>query len=214
MKKTVKILIILVVFVIISVIIINVILRNKQTVVCIDAGHGGNDVGAYLDKRYEKEDTLRIAKLVKQYLEEQDIKVILTRDSDEAVSLGKRCKIANKKLADVFVSLHRNSSEDAQANGIEIWTNSQKANDDIELAESILDELEKTEIQSNRGIKNGSIKGENTNYYVLNNTNMPSCLIELGFISNEEDNKLLDENIEAYAKAIANGILEKLEVEE
>ena len=43
---------------------------------------------------------------------------------------------------------------------------------------------------------------------------MPSCLIELGFISNEEDNKLLDENIEAYAKAIANGILEKLEVEE
>ena len=54
------------------------------------------------------------------------------------------------------------------------------------------------------------IKGENTDYYVLNNTKMPSCLLELGFISNNEDNKLFDENIESYAEAIAKGIIETI----
>ena len=60
-------------------------------------------------------------------------------------------------------------------------------------------------------MKYGTINSENSNYYVLNNTNMTSCLIELGFISNDKDNKLLDENIEEYAKAIAEGIIENID---
>ena len=173
-------------------------------------GHGGNDVGASSENRYEKDDTLQIAKLVKKYLEKNQskrkIKVIMTREKDKAISLQDRCKFANKKKADLFVSIHRNSAD--TGNGIEIWANSQKRESDTKLAETILEKLEKTNIQSNRGVKYGTIKSEDSNYYVLNNTNMPSCLIELGFISNDKDNKLLDENIDEYAKAIAEGIIE------
>ena len=213
MKKILRILLIIVILIIISVIIMLIIKRNKKIIVCIDSGHGGTDVGANLEERYEKNDTLNIAKLVKQYLEEQDIKVILTRDVDETVSLEKRCKIANSKKADLFVSIHRNSNKDKNANGIEIWTNSSKSKDDYNLANCILENLNGTEIQNNRGIKYGTIKGENTDYYVLNNTKMPSCLIELGFISNKKDNELFDKNIKNYAKAIANGIIENLKVD-
>lgn len=205
MKKVVKFLAIFAIIVI-SVIIIK---KDDELIVCIDAGHGGTDVGAINENRYEKDDTLKVAKLVEEYLEEQGIKTVMTRDNDTNVSLKQRCKIANKKEADLFVSIHRNSAE--QGNGIEIWTNSKKQKDDLNLANAILKKLQDTEIQSDRGVKSGTAKGDNTDYYVLKNTKMPSCLIELGFITDDKDNKLFDENIEDYAKSIASGIIEYIE---
>ncbi len=170
------------------------------------AGHGGEDVGAILGKRYEKNDTLEIAKLIEKNLKKQNIKVIMTRNKDRDVSLEQRCKIANQKKAKIFVSIHRNSAN--IGNGVEIWCNSQKREADTKLANAIMSKLETTKIQQNRGIKYGTIEGENGDYYVLKNTNMPSCLIELGFISNKQDNKLLDDYKNEYAKAIADGIME------
>lgn len=205
MKKVVKFLAIFAIIVI-SVIIIK---KDDELIVCIDAGHGGTDVGAINENRYEEDDNLKIAKLVEKYLEEQGIKTVMTRNNDTNVSLKRRCKIANKKEADLFVSIHRNSAE--QGNGIEIWTNSKKQKDDLNLASAILKKLQDTEIQSDRGVKSGTAKGENTDYYVLKNTKMPSCLIELGFITDDKDNELFDENIEDYAKAIASGIIEYIE---
>lgn len=172
-------------------------------------GHGGNDVGAINEDRYEKDDTLQVAKLIKKCLEKrQNVKVIMTREKDKAVSLQDRCKFANKKKADIFVSIHRNSAD--SGNGIEIWANSKKKERDTKLAEGILEKISKTKIQNNRGIKYGTIKSESSDYYVLNNTYMPSCLIELGFITDDKDNKLFDENMEEYAKAIAEGIIENI----
>lgn len=205
MKKVVKFLAIFAIIVI-SVIIIK---KDDELIVCIDAGHGGSDVGAINENRYEKDDTLKVAKLVEKYLEEHGIKTVMTRDNDTNVSLKQRCKIANRKEADLFISIHRNSAE--QGNGIEIWTNSKKQQDDIDLANAILKKLQDTEIQSDRRVKSGTAKGENTDYYVLKNTKMPSCLIELGFITDDKDNELFDENIEDYAKAIASGIIEYIE---
>jgi len=207
MKRVVKFLAILVIIVI-SVIIIK---KDDELIVCIDAGHGGSDVGAVNDNRYEKDDNLKIAKLVEKRLNEQGIKTIMTRENDTSVSLRQRCKIANWKKADFFISIHRNSAD--SGNGIEIWTDSEEQNEDIQLAESILKELENTEIQSNRGIKSGTAKGEYTDYYVLKNTNMTSCLVELGFISDDKDNELFDKYIKDYAKAIANGIIEEIKDE-
>ena len=132
----------------------------------------------------------------------------MTRTDDKTCTLQERCKIANKKKANLFVSLHRNSAD--TGNGIEIWINSKRSKKDINLATNIMKYIEKTKIQNDRGIKYGTIKGENTDYYVLNNTKMPSCLIELGFISDEEDNKLFDENIKNYAEAISKGIIETI----
>ena len=132
----------------------------------------------------------------------------MTRTKDKDVSLEERCIIANQKKADIFVSIHRNSA--TVGNGIEIWCGSLKEERDTKLADNILTNLTTTKIQQNRGIKYGSIGGENSDYYVLKNTNMPSCLIELGFISNEKDNQLLDDNLEEYAEAIAEGILKTI----
>lgn len=205
MKKLIKFLIIIAIIVWISIIIIN---KNNEIVVCIDAGHGGTDVGAINNNRYEKDDTLKIAKLIEKYLNNEGIKTVMTRTNDIYVSLRERCKIANKKRADLFISIHRNSAE--EGNGVEIWTNSKKKQDDLELSNMILENLQSVGIQTNRGVKIGSIEGENTNYYVLNNTNMTSCLVELGFITDSVDNNLFDENIEDYAKAIAEGIIEQI----
>lgn len=204
MKKVVKFLAILVI-IIISVIIIK---KDDEIIVCIDAGHGGIDAGASNENLYEKDDTLKVAKLVEKHLEEQGIKTIMTRENDTNISLKQRCKIANMKKADIFVSIHRNSAD--TGNGIEIWTNSQKNKKDLDLANSILEKLKNTEIQDNRGVKSGTAKGDNTDYYVLKNTKMTSCLIELGFITNDKDNELFDKYIEDYAKAIADGIIEEI----
>lgn len=208
MKKSVKILLIVALLVVLAIVIL-IIKSNHKIVVCIDAGHGGDDVGATLDKRYEKDDTFGIAKLVKEYLKKQDVKVIMTRKKDKSVSLEERCKIANNKKADFFVSIHRNSAK--TGNGIEIWCNSSKREEDTNLANTILEKLQNMEIQKNRGVKYGTINGENSDYYVLKNTNMPSCLIELGFITDEKDNQLLDSHKKEYAKAIADGIIQTIE---
>ena len=76
---------------------------------------------------------------------------------------------------------------------------------------TILEKLQNTEIQKNRGVKYGTINGENSDYYVLKNTNMTSCLIELGFITDERDNQLLDSHKKEYAKAIADGVIQTIE---
>lgn len=207
MKKVVKFLVVFAIIVI-SVIIIT---KDDELIVCIDAGHGGTDVGAVNKNRYEKDDNLKIAKLIEKYLQEHGIKTVMTRDNDTNVSLRQRCKIANREEADIFVSVHRNSA--TTGNGIEIWTSSLKKKKDLNLANSILQKLAETEIQGNRGVKSGTAKGGFTDYYVLKNTQMPSCLVELGFISDDKDNELFDKNLEHYAKAIADGIIEEIKDE-
>lgn len=160
-------------------------------------------------KRYEKDDNLKIALEIKKELEKHDVKVVLTRKNDTFMTLEERCKIANFRKANLFVSLHRNSSK--AGDGVEIWIGQESDETSEKLANDILNQLEKTKIQSNRGIKVGTSENSGSDYYVNKNTKMPSCLIELGFISNSKDNQLLDENLEKYARAISNGILQNLE---
>ena len=171
--------------------------------VVIDPGHGGNDVGAEFEGRYEKDDNLALALLVKEKLDDMGIDVILTRDDDSYISLEKRCRIANRKKALLFVSLHRNSADGAQ--GVEIWVSDSKPTADAMLANDILDGLESAGISENRGVKYGYAQG-NGNYYVNSHTLMPSCLVELGFINSEADNRLFDSNLELYAEAIAEAL--------
>ena len=171
--------------------------------VVIDPGHGGNDVGAEFEGRYEKDDNLALALLVKEKLDDMGIDVILTRDDDSYISLEKRCRIANRKKALLFVSLHRNSADGAQ--GVEIWVSDSKPTADAMLANDILDGLESAGISENRGVKYGYAQG-NGNYYVNSHTLMPSCLVELGFINSEADNRLFDSNLENYAQAIAEAL--------
>lgn len=203
MRKNIKIVLIGAAAVIVAVIIAAVIMGDTAQVV-IDPGHGGSDVGAEYDGRFEKDDNLALAILVNEKLNDMGIDSVLTRDKDKKLSLEKRCKIANKKKADAFVSLHRNSADGAK--GVEIWVGSDMPEKDTALAESILSGLDEVGISQNRGVKFGYARGDGKDYYVNSHSNMPSCLVELGFINSETDNELFDENIDAYAEAIARSI--------
>lgn len=180
-----------------------------QFKVCIDPGHGDTDGGtANADNtRLEKDDNLRIALLVRKYLEEYGATVVMTRSDDTFVELEERCTIANDAKADMYVSLYRNSY-DGDIRGVEIWVHNKEPKEDTVLAQNIMSRLSEAGISENRGVQYGYVGIPGDNYYVNADTKMPSCLVELGFITDETDNRLFDKNIDAYAKAVAEGIIQ------
>jgi len=104
----------------------------------------------------------------------------------------------------LFVSLHRNSA--VNADGVEIWVSSKKPEKDMLLAENILSALDEVGISQNRGVKFGYARGDG-DYYINSHSDMPSCLVELGFINSEQDNELYDKNLDSYAEAIADAVI-------
>jgi len=175
--------------------------------VCIDAGHGGDDPGAASPDglRLEKDDCLSMALAVESafHTHYPEIEVLLTRSDDTYLRLEERCAIANDWRADLFISLHRNSA-DGDAQGVEVWIPSGRPAAHKKLADAVMDGLETVGVTDARGTKSGTANNPSANYYVLGHTDMPSCLIELGFISSAADNRLFDTHHNAYAKAIAD----------
>lgn len=182
---------------------------KSSYVVCIDAGHGGHDTGTIgIDDSYEKDDNLALALLVRKELEDRGVTVVMTRTDDTYVELTDRALIANDADADLFVSLHRNYSEsNSNTQGIEIWIHSSGSQASYSAANDILDQLSQTEISESRGVKSGTQGSTDTNYAVIRDTAMTSMIIEMGFMSNEEDLELFQKNKKDYAKAIADGIV-------
>lgn len=181
--------------------------RNKK-IVCIDAGHGGTDGGAQYTNYSEKDQTLVIAKLIQKELESQGITVVMTRTSDETVSLEKRSEIAKDANAGVLVSIHRNYYDSSTSvNGVEAWIHSTGPADAKSLATDILSQLKKINGINNRGIKTGTMASAKSNYYLNSDSPCTSCIIELGFITNTADNVLVTTNKSQCAKSIAQGII-------
>lgn len=179
-------------------------LDEDKLTVCIDAGHGGKDNGSDYRLRYEKNDNLKIAQAVAAYLTEQDVQVIMTRSDDTFLSLEERTTFANEKEADYFVSLHRNTGD---GNGVETWICSTADEETESLAANIMEGLVAVGIQRDRGVKKGTQKSETQDYYVNLHSNMPACIVELGFMNSAEDNQLFDEHLTEYAKAIGDAVL-------
>lgn len=184
--------------------------NDGELVVCIDPGHGGNDTGCVgVDGSEEKDDALRLAMLVVHELESRGIKVITTRTTDVWVDLVERPMFANKQNADVFVSFHRNSLEDdTVTKGFEAWINNEDSENAEELANLIMSNLEAVGISRNRGVKKGTQGNFEENYRVNASSSMPSVLLEMGFMSSPTDNKLYRDNAAAYAKTIADAIVQ------
>ncbi len=184
-------------------------------IVVLDPGHGGKDDGSTnRDKtRFEKNDNLNLALATRDALQKYPkVTVLMTREDDSFPSLDERCEFANQANADLFISLHRNAA--SEGNGVEIWVNSGDENDmDTLLAEYIMELLESKGISRNRGIRKG-FRGESSNndaeggYYVNRHTNMPSCLVELGFMSSDIDNQNFDNKLIDYSEAIARAVVE------
>jgi len=177
--------------------------------VVLDAGHGGIDSGAIGGELYEKEINLKVTLMVKEKLEKKDVQVYLTRKKDETVSLEDRVNYSNEINPDIFVSIHANSTVKEDSYGLE--THYFK-DDSLKLAKTIHEDF-----ASNKNLKKwetidrGVFKSR---FYVINHTEAPSILIEIGFISNKDEReKLLTRNRqEDIAESIAKGILEYLNI--
>lgn len=181
--------------------------------ICIDAGHCDKFTGAGLGSQREEKDTLNLALKVETilksfghtvYMTRRDGSCLDARNKDE--DLNARPKYANSVKADFFASLHRNSLAGSNATGNEIWVYSKANTTTCNIAKCILDEVNKVYSVANRGVKKGYTGNANLDYAVNRISTMPSTLLELLFISNPNDNKIFNANIDKYAKAIAVGI--------
>lgn len=172
----------------------------RDTLIVIDAGHGGHDSGATGAISYEKDIALNASKMLKKELEALGFKTYMTRDTDHYVGLYDRANIANELNADLFISMHINASTNHNASGVEVLYYPTAANENHDLAKAIQDSM----VSQMNVIDRGVI--ERPNLVVTRETNMPSVIVELGFISNPEEERSL--NNDNYLSRIVNSVLE------
>lgn len=168
--------------------------------IVLDAGHGGANPGATYQGRQEKDDVLALTLAVGQILENRGVDVYYTRTTDVYESPAQKALEGNQTGADYFVSIHRNSSPyPNQYSGIEslVYNRYGAA---ARLADNINQQLEAV------GFLNQGVN-QRQDLVVLNRTQMPSVLLEVGFINTDADNQLFDERFDDIAQAIADGIL-------
>lgn len=170
-----------------------------EATIVIDAGHGGDDPGALAHSFYEKEVTLDTAKLVANRLRDAGANVILTRSDDEFVSLDERAVISNQSNADVFISLHYDSTE--TANEISGTTTYYYHDKDMPLAEIINANLKQNGLLPNNGVRFGD-------FYVTRENTQPAILIELGYLNNDVDQYTV--NSASYQSSIAEILYQSL----
>ena len=185
--------------------------------VYLDAGHGGEDPGAiHTDEDgtiwRESNINLGVTLKVKEILEKNNVKVVMTREDDKTVELTTRAPMANKAETALFVSIHTNSIEGDKPHGIETWGSLELSATyagvtDKTLASNVQKAVIKKTGAYDRGIK------DTTTLAVIRGSIMPSVLVEVGFISNPEERELMfsEEYRQKLAEGIAEGILKTLE---
>lgn len=189
-------------------------LPKPEYTVVIDAGHGGGDKGVKGAKTdvSESEINLLVAFNLKNVLEERGVKVVLTREKDSVLEDGigtkaddfeRRKSIINEAKPNLVVSIHQNKFPDSTRRGAQVFFN-EGSEEGKNLARAVQASL--NEINNERvGRTFSALKGD---YYILNCSFYPSCIIECGFLSNEEDEKLLTDAQyrELLSNKISNGI--------
>lgn len=192
---------------------INGITGLKGRVIVIDPGHGGSDSGAIGPTGVmEKSITLRVGNELRRLLTQEGATVYMTRSTDKEVSpkrskatdieeLQARCDVANQKNADIFVSIHMDSFTNDAAKGTTGYYYSLGNKRSRILADKIragvIDQLG----TQSRGT-------QSSNFYVVKHTDMPATLVELAFISNKNEEQLMnsEDGIKKAAQGIADGI--------
>lgn len=165
----------------------------------IDAGHGGTDSGAIGNGLYEKNINLAVAKRVQYHLKRHSQTVFMSMTTDTTMSLSQRSSIANNNNVDVSVSIHCNAFN-STAKGVETYTYGKGANE-IKLANCVHDCILADKLYIlNRGIKQAD-------FHMVKEPKMAAILIEMAFIDNVDDSKLLRDKQEQFAIAICKGIL-------
>lgn len=171
---------------------------NIKTIV-VDAGHGGSDVGATREGIYEKDLALDISKRLAALLTNKGYNVEMTRTTDVFVGLKERVIFTSCKNADLFVSVHVNSSVSPEGYGLETHYYTPGSYD---FAQAVHKQLASAINSKDRGLFKSK-------FYVINNDIAPSILVETGFISNPEERESLmtEARKQKTAEAIAAGII-------
>lgn len=194
--------------------------------IVIDAGHGGKDIGAQ-NKRYgvaEKRVNLDIALRLGAALRKLGYKVSYTRTTDVFIDLENRPIIANKRAADLFISVHSNSAENKSVRGVEtyaltpVWLPSSSSaklrkadtvaypgNNVDGWSQSLSFNIQKSLVDSLDAADRGARRAR---FAVLRTANMPACLVEVGFLSNNAEclNLAKAKYRQRVANAIARGV--------
>lgn len=183
-------------------------IKPSDMLIVIDPGHGGKDPGAVQNGVREKDVNLSVSQKLDKGLKDKGYSTIMTRKDDNYVDLYERANIANNIQADIFISLHANSIVNKDISGIQVLycpadQCKLKQEDDYPLAKIIMEELVKGTGAQDKGI----IK--RPNLVVLNKTSMPAVLIELGFLTNPNEAKLLSDD--AYQELLAESIIRGIE---
>ena len=190
--------------------------EKKKPCVVIDAGHGGADPGKVgINGALEKDINLEIAKKLKIFLEQEDIEVILTRDSDMGLydenasnkkvqDMKRRVEIIETNEPVMTVSIHQNSYHEEYVHGAQTfyYANSEQSKLLAEkIQQLLLDEIDG---------ENTRVAKSNDSYYLLKKTSSPIVIVECGFLSNSEEAQKLssDHYQEKLAWAIHLGILQ------
>lgn len=168
----------------------------KGKIIVIDPGHGGSDPGAIGKNKYrEKDANLAVAQKLAAQLRQKGATVHLTRTTDIDVQgadatdkqdLQFRVDVGTNAKADIFVSIHSNSSVNRDVVGTSVWYY-QKNSMDALLASSIQKRIVESTNLSDLGTRQAG-------FYVVKNSKMPAVLVEMAFISNEREEKLLASN--------------------
>lgn len=196
----------------------NVLSEKEQYTVVIDAGHGGFDSGKVgVDGTLEKDVNLVIAKKLEKLLKNADVKVVMTRETDnglyEESSANKkrqdminRTSLINQANADCVVSIHQNSYPEESIHGAQVFyyggSDSGKT----------LATLIQGELVNDVDPTNHRLEKPDSSYYLLKNCTAPIVIVECGFLSNREESKKIvdDEYQQKLAWAIHLGILQYL----
>jgi len=185
----------------------------KGRKIVLDPGHGGSDSGAIGPTGVmEKSVTLRVANEVRRLLVKEGATVYMTREADIEVSpkrakatdieeLQARCDVANEVNADIFISIHMDSFTNRAAKGTTGYYYSLGDKRSRVLADKIRSGVIDQIGTQSRGT-------QSCNFYVVKHTDMPATLLEVAFISNEQEEKLLDseDGVRKAAQGIVDGI--------
>lgn len=191
---------------------------NKEIVVVVDAGHGADDPGKIgVNNVLEKEINLQIAKKVQYHLEKAGLRVIMTREDDrglyddtvsnkKAADMKKRVALINEAKPNLVVSIHQNSYTDGAVKGAQVfyYTHSKEGEALALLMQEALRAFDSTNTRQAKA---------NDTYYMLKKTEVPTIIVECGFLSNAQEAEKLAEDTyqEEVAEAICSGVTKWLD---
>lgn len=202
-------------------------LDNK--IIVIDPGHGGIDGGTNKGDILEKNINLEVGLKLRDLLAKKGARVVMTREIDESLDdrivgngsrhredLNTRARIINESKADLFLSIHVNYSKNEKRSGpiVLYQTDSEEGKFLAQHMQEYLNDIstyKKMDIVTKHNIMDG-------NYYIAANTSTPGILIEMGFLSNEIDRKLLldsdhqKEIVEQITEGIISYFLDQIDI--